>query len=65
MEHADRRKELGKMLMDVSKYLLTVGLVGGIITDKMSIAMGSTFFVLSVVSAVIGFFIIPKKRREG
>jgi len=51
--------------MDVSKYLLTVGLVGGIITDKMSIAMGSTFFVLSVVRAVIGFFIIPKKRREG
>ncbi len=35
MRHRDRRKELGKMLMDVSKYLLTVGLISGLIADKL------------------------------
>lgn len=27
MRHEDRRKELGRMLMDIAKYLATVGLL--------------------------------------
>ncbi len=64
MRHRDRRKELGKMLMDISKYLVTVGLVGGIIADKLYSVLGIIMFVLAVVSAIIGFYIIPEVKEE-
>lgn len=64
MKHRDRRKELGKMLMDISKYLVTVGLVGGIIADKLYSVLGVIMFVLAVVSAIIGFYIIPEAKEE-
>jgi len=64
MKHRDRRKELGKMLMDISKYLVTVGLVGGIIADKLYSVLGIIMFVLAVVSAIIGFYIIPEAKED-
>lgn len=64
MRHRDRRKELGKMLMDISKYLVTVGLVGGIIADKLYSVLGIIMFVLAVVSAIIGFYIIPEIKED-
>lgn len=64
MKHRDRRKELGKMLMDISKYLVTVGLVGGIIADKLYSVLGVIMFVLAVVSAIIGFYIIPDAKED-
>jgi len=64
MKHRDRRKELGKMLMDISKYLVTVGLVGGIIADKLYSVLGIIMFVLADVSAIIGFYIIPEAKED-
>ena len=39
MRHEDRRKESGKMLMNISKYMLTVCFIGGIITEKVTFGM--------------------------
>ncbi|MFQ5640934.1 MAG: hypothetical protein ACE5IR_23400 [bacterium] len=36
MKHNDRRKELGKMFLDIAKYLATVGLIGGILTNSLN-----------------------------
>ncbi|MBI4690519.1 MAG: hypothetical protein HY754_09680 [Nitrospirae bacterium] len=50
--------------MDISKYLVTVGLVGGIIADKLYSVLGIIMFVLAVVSAIIGFYIIPEIKED-
>jgi len=34
MKHEDRRRELGKMLMDVAKYLATVGFIGNLLAGE-------------------------------
>ena len=61
MRHEDRRKELGKMLMDVAKYLATVGLIGGFLTKNLNFttALTITFVVFLLIS--IAFYIIPPK----
>ncbi|MBI4838288.1 MAG: hypothetical protein HY806_03940 [Nitrospirae bacterium] len=64
MKHDNRRKETGKMLMDVTKYMLTVGLIGGIITEKLSINTGLIFVGVAAVAFLIGFYTIPPKKEE-
>ncbi|MBI5214084.1 MAG: hypothetical protein HY957_12080 [Nitrospirae bacterium] len=64
MKHEDRRKEAGKMLMDVTKYLLTVGLIGGVLTEKFSIKTGFALFIIAIIVFIIGFYAIPKKKEE-
>ncbi len=52
------------MLMDVTKYLLTVGFVGGILTDKMHIVSGIVLLIIAVVVFIIGFYAIPPKEER-
>jgi membrane associated rhomboid family serine protease len=63
MKHEDRRKELGKMLIDVGKYFLTAGILGGFFADKLTITMGASILVIAVISAIAGFYIIPAKKE--
>jgi len=63
MKHEDRRKEAGKMLMDVTKYLLTAGLIGGILTEKMTFFTGVLFLIVAAAVFIIGFYAIPAKKE--
>ncbi len=63
MKHEDRRKELGKMLMDVAKYLATVGLIGSILTNSLTIYGGVAITIIVVSLILIAFYIIPPKRK--
>jgi len=40
MRQDERRKELGKMLMDVAKYLATVGFIGSILAENLTAYRG-------------------------
>ncbi|PIU84428.1 MAG: hypothetical protein COS67_13290, partial [Deltaproteobacteria bacterium CG06_land_8_20_14_3_00_44_19] len=62
--HEDRRKELGKMLMDIAKYLATVGFIGSLLTDKLSVAAGISIFAAVIVLVVISFYTIPPKKGD-
>ncbi len=57
----DRRKELGKMFMDVAKFLATVGLIGGILTNKLTFINGLVIIVVVVILLILAFFTIPPK----
>jgi len=64
MKHAKRRQKAGEMLMDVSKYLLTIGLIGGILTEKIN-PVSSIIIVISVtIFFVLAFFTIPPEKEE-
>lgn len=61
----ERRKALGNMLMDVSKYMVTAIIIGGFFTEKShSIHLGIAFFAAISVAA-IAFFIIPDQKQTG
>ncbi len=64
MKHDERRKELGKMLMDVAKYLATVGLIGGILTENITAIAGIAIVAVVAILIIVAFFTIPSKKGE-
>ncbi|MBI4691355.1 MAG: hypothetical protein HY754_13985 [Nitrospirae bacterium] len=51
--------------MDVTKYLLTVGVIGGALTERFSLTTGFSLFVIAFVVFMVGFYAIPEKKKEG
>ncbi|MBI4824741.1 MAG: hypothetical protein HY805_11035 [Nitrospirae bacterium] len=62
MKHEDRRKELGKMLMDVAKYLATVGLIGSFLTRTLTFEVGLVITIVVLGLTIIAFYTIPPKK---
>lgn len=50
--------------MDVTKYLLTIGLIGGVITEKVDLISGMLIVFISVAVFLIAFFTIPPEIGE-
>ncbi|WP_447972883.1 hypothetical protein [Nitrospira sp. Kam-Ns4a] len=63
MRHEDRRRELGRTLLDVAKYLATVGLIGGFLTNTLTTLSGLLIAVVFVVLGVAAFYVIPPKKE--
>ncbi|MCR4318708.1 MAG: hypothetical protein NUV74_00020 [Candidatus Brocadiaceae bacterium] len=64
MRHEDRRKESGKMLMDISKYMVTICFIGGIITERISFGTASLLLIIAVTVFLVGFYVIPEKKED-
>ena len=62
MVHEDRRKEAGKMFIDVAKYIVTVGIIGNILSEKMSVTAAAAIFTVAIISFIIGFYTIPPRK---
>ena len=54
-----RRIELGKMLLDVSKFISTIVVVGGIVSDRVRVELIVLGVLMAVGFAGIGFQVIP------
>ena len=52
------------MFIDITKYIVTVGIIGGILTEKMPVIPAIAIFIVAIVSFVIGFYTIPPKKEE-
>lgn len=63
MKHEDRRHELGKMLLDISKYIVTVGVIGSFITDKLTFNVGAIIIIIAIIIMIAGYYIIPPKKK--
>jgi len=60
MKHYKRRDEAGKMLLDVSKYLITVGVIGSFIGEGISVILALTLIIVAIIFFFIGFYTLPK-----
>lgn len=63
MKHTDRRREIGKMLLKVIEYILTIALIGRILTDKITLKTTIGVAVTVVIVLIIAFFIIPSNKE--
>ncbi|MDI6735350.1 MAG: hypothetical protein QME42_04005 [bacterium] len=64
MKHEDRRRELGKMLLDIAKYLATVGFIGNLLAgEKINIMVSVSIFLTVVLLVVVAFYTIPSKKE--
>ena len=49
------------MLMDIAKYFATFGLAGTFIVDKLTPVLAASIIALSLITFVVGFYVIPQK----
>ena len=62
MKHEERRREIGKMLLKVIEYLLTIALIGGLLTDKITVKNTTGIIITVVIVLIIAFFTIPQNK---
>ncbi|MEK6681828.1 MAG: DUF6722 family protein [Nitrospirota bacterium] len=63
MKHEERRKESGKMFIDIAKYIVTVGIIGNFLSEKMPLGAAIAIFTVAIISFIIGFYTIPPKKE--
>jgi len=64
MKYEDRRKEAGKMFIDIAKYSVTVGILGNVLSDKMNVFIMILIFAVAIISFIIGIYTIPLKKED-
>ncbi len=64
VKNNDRRREIGKMLIKVVEYLITIALIGKILTEKVTTATTISVIITALIVLVIAFFTIPQNREK-
>jgi len=59
MKYSQRRKEIGKMFVDIVKYLVTIIIIGRILTDSLTPQMAFWGILASLIFLILAFFTIP------
>jgi|GEM_PF-1317294 len=64
MRYYTRRKEIGKMFIDVVKYIITIVIIGSLVTERLTAKMALSGIIASVGFLLIAFFVIPSNKEE-
>ena len=59
MRDRTRRLELGKMVIDVAKYIFTIVVIGGLISNRVDLEAMLIGLVLAFGLMGVGFGVIP------
>lgn len=51
------------MLMDIAKYLATVGLIGGFLTNTLTLISGLMITIVVIVLVFTAFYTIPENEE--
>ncbi|MBM4066918.1 MAG: hypothetical protein FJ266_15010 [Planctomycetes bacterium] len=64
MKNDNRRYEIGKMLIKIVEYLITIALIGKILTEKVTMATTISVIITALIVLAIAFFTIPEKKEK-
>ena len=64
MKHEERRREAGKMFIDISKYFFILGLVGVIFSDKITVVTVIALIIIAIICFIIGIITLPPKNQK-
>ncbi|MDI6786291.1 MAG: hypothetical protein QMD92_06225 [bacterium] len=56
--------EIGKMLVDVAKYIITIVIIGSLITEKLTAKLVIFGTMSSLLFLLVAFLIIPSGKEE-
>lgn len=63
MKYADKRKEAGKMFIDVAKYVFTVSIIGRIFSEQFTIDLFFLSIVIFSFCFSVGVYLIPPNKN--
>jgi len=60
----ERRREFGRTLLDIGKYVFTVGILGGFLGGSLDTQLGLSLFAIGCTLLIVGYFLIPPDEEE-
>ncbi len=60
----DRRKVVANVFADSAKYVLTAGIIGSLLAEKLSFIVGMLLVLLFSILTGIAYFLTPKDKEE-
>ncbi len=64
MRFTKSRYEAGKMLFDITKYVVTVIVIGGIFSKSIDLKSAIFGVFIAIVLFIAGFVVIPEKEEK-
>jgi len=64
MRYTKSRLEAGKMLFDITKYVITVIVIGGIFSKSIGFKEALFGIFIAIALFITGFIIIPKEEGK-
>ena len=58
-----RGRESDRLFMDIAKYVVTVGVIGGVMSDRMTFQIAIALILVAIGSFFIGWKLIPKEDK--
>ena len=59
-----RRHELGKYFLDISKYVLTVVVIGAMASERVDVQVVVLGVGIGIAFGLIGFWTLPQNSRQ-
>lgn len=60
----DRRKVVASIFADAAKYALTIGVIGSILTGKITFPVGLLLGIAILLLGILAYFVTPKDKEE-
>ncbi|NCO67431.1 MAG: hypothetical protein COY75_02160 [Nitrospirae bacterium CG_4_10_14_0_8_um_filter_41_23] len=60
----ERRKELGRVFLDMGKYLFTTIAIGSLVSKDIKLSAVIVALIASAIVLIIGFYTVPKDKEE-
>ena len=65
LKNRERRREVGKVFFDLSKYLLTTGAIGSLIVkESFNLKALIIGLVLSSIAMIVAYYIYPPDKEN-
>jgi len=58
------RKELGRVFLDMGKYLFTTIAIGSLVSKDIKLSAVIVALIASAIVLIIGFYTVPKDKEE-
>jgi hypothetical protein len=63
MKNYDKRKEAGKMFIDVGKYVLTVAVIGKVFSEQFNMQLLFFAILFFLFCFFLGIYLIPPNKN--
>ena len=64
MPNKERRKELGKTILDIAKYTTTVGIIGSALAERVTYQAIAALGFIALAAFIVGFYTIPRRGEK-
>lgn len=65
MKNRDRRNVVAGIFADASKYSLTAGVIGSVVSGNFTIEIAVLLGIVIIIMGILAYFVTPEDKEKG